>query len=917
MTSRVYRTESEVVPRILYKMEDDAGIPRYLLLRHSSRFWSADAPRPELVKKAYDVQRDKAPSELLWEVPEGDNVQAQTRRSIARLFAWFLLAEDPQRRLEVRPVATLAHQVSLVRHVYENPNLRRVLIADEVGLGKTVEAGMLIQRILADSPSKRVIYFSPASLVENVAREFRRLGLTRFRVWASGDSTADIEQDSRIIASVHRAAHGKHLERILKGPPWDVIVVDECHHLSAWESNGGKPTRKYTLIHELLKHHPSNGWLILLSGTPHQGAPVRFDNLLKLLQADKEPRAALEGRVIYRIKDDIRDWDGNPLFPARRVNPPTVVDLGEQHRRWLKTIHRLFSARSGGQASAARQRGASWRALLALQWAASSVHAGLGFIARQALRAGWTLEEPLVREALAALRPYRGGSRDEPVEHLFQRLDKEIQRNSRGHELEDSESADELDADEDWTPDRTALSDALEQGIKMAQERAHEKWTTLFEKVLGDLEEEKVVLFAQPVETVTALAEYVRERTGRMPALIIGDQTEYDRNLQIEGFRSPDGPQFLISSRAGAEGLNLQVARRLVHLDVPWNPMQLEQRVGRVHRFGSRREIIVDTLVVKESREEAAYSIARRKLQTIASTMGEGSRFEVLYARVMALVPPNELEAILANGAVGPLSDTETEQLSQLVASGHAKWSEFHERYRETHNLSTPDRGEATWEDLRDFAVEHLKAETDFSFSSLAFKDTENGPVESSPRVSVLRIENEPFVVDDDGGMPVHSKETGESAKKLGTNSPPFLSALAKIGWPDRHPTGGAHVTLTGNDGDMVPGFERPFGFVVIIVQYLREEGGLGLTEQGMEMRAATVQRNGDRSSLSPKDTAALVRALRTASRRREPLRDEFLLEAISAAESEMLAEASQITTRERNEGIRRAVFPLMAATVA
>src|SRR6185369_3720939 len=99
--------------------------------------------------------------------------------------------------------------------------------------------------------------------------------------------------------------------------------------------------------------------------------------------------------------------------------------------------------------------------------------------------------------------------------------------------------------------------------------------------------------FAQPIETVTALASWFARKTGHRPAMILGGQSEEERAEQIQRFWDPKGPRFLVSSRAGGEGINLQVARRLVHLDVPWNPMDLEQRVGRVHRFLSKRTIVV------------------------------------------------------------------------------------------------------------------------------------------------------------------------------------------------------------------------------------------------------------------------------------------------------------------------------------
>src|SRR3954471_22227876 len=87
----------------------------------------------------------------------------------------------------------------------------------------------------------------------------------------------------------------------------------------------------------------------------------------------------------------------------------------------------------------------------------------------------------------------------------------------------------------------------------------------------------------------------------------------------------------LFPPEQAGEGLNLQVARRIVHVDVPWNPMELEQRVGRVHRFGSRRTIIVDTVVVRDSREVDTYRIAREKLHAISSTLVPVERFEALF----------------------------------------------------------------------------------------------------------------------------------------------------------------------------------------------------------------------------------------------------------------------------------------------
>jgi hypothetical protein len=545
--------------------------------------------------------------------------------------------------MDARPVASLAHQVSLVRHILDNEHLRKVLIADEVGLGKTVEVGLLLKELFDSEPSLRVLYLAPARLVDNVTREFDRLDLD-FRRWKTGESEARLS-DPRIVASIHRAVHPRHFGNIVKTMPWDVIIVDECHHLSDWADGGGDPVEKFRLVRDLASRQEKDARLVLMSGTPHQGHPARFKNLLSLLRRRREEHANLSGQVIYRTKEDIRDWHGNPLFPPRQVNAPIVLDLGRDYRGWLENIHHFYRPPVGSELGQARQRAANWRCAQALQWAASSPQAGLGFLVRQAIRNRWTLQNRTLTEAVASLRPYRNGPTDENLEQVFARISREIRRQEEEGDVEDIE--DELSADKGQTEqERVAMEALLSEGLGVLRHRANEKWRVLKERVLDPSGDEKVVLFAQPIETITALARYLHEVMGERPAIIMGGQSDFERKAEEDRFRKRSGPRFLVSSRAGGEGINLQVARRLVHVDVPWNPMEMEQRIGRIHRFGSRKTIIVDTLVVGDSREADAYKIARKKLRTIASTLSP-SRFELIFSRVMSLVPPEALQSVM------------------------------------------------------------------------------------------------------------------------------------------------------------------------------------------------------------------------------------------------------------------------------
>lgn len=257
-------------------------------------------------------------------------------------------------------------------------------------------------------------------------------------------------------------------------------------------------------MRDLVGRQGPEGRVLFLSGTPHQGHPSRFENLLGLLRGPGEPDDAVRGRVIYRTKDDVRDWDGRPLFPGRRVNAPTVIDLGPTYREWLANIHAYFRPAAAG-ASEAKRRAAGWRVAQAMQWAASSPQAGLGYLVRSAIRAGWTVDEPSLVEALEALRPYRGGSIDEPVHELFARLQSEVLRQERDEDFEDIEEYDR----ESGAAERAALTALLREGVRVLAEAGNEKWERVFDELLVPAGDEKVVLFAQPIETVSAIARYL------------------------------------------------------------------------------------------------------------------------------------------------------------------------------------------------------------------------------------------------------------------------------------------------------------------------------------------------------------------------------------------------------------------------
>jgi superfamily II DNA or RNA helicase len=852
---------------------------------------------------------------LLRELPSGDNWQAMSRRSLGRVQAHFLICEDPQRRMDAREVETLAHQVSLVRHVLDSEHLSRVLIADEVGLGKTVEVGLLVKELMEQRPGLRVLYLAPARLVANVRREFDRLGLP-FRQWSAVDADARLD-DPRIIASIHRAVHGKHFDQIVKTAPWDVLIVDECHHLSAWSPGGGDPVEAYRLVRDLIRRQPGDGRAVLLSGTPHQGHVQRFDNLLSLLRRDSESASALSGRVIYRTKEDVQDWQGNPLFPPRQVNEPIVVDLGPRYRAWVEHIHDFYvPPKNMGAALDRRHRAAGWRCAQALQWAASSPQAGLGYLVRQAVRAGWDLTHETLKQAVAGLRPYRAGQPNEQVEALFARIQKEVARQQQDADVDDIEDNEMFEAAPKVPTD--GLDDLLDEGLALLRDSGDEKWQIIKQRLLDPAGDEKAVLFAQPIETVTALARFLERETGERPAIIIGGQSDQERTAVVDSFRSSDGPRYLVSSRAGGEGINLQVARRLVHIDVPWNPMELEQRVGRIHRFGSRKTILVDTVVVKDSREADAYRIAREKLRLIASTLVERDRFEAVFARVMCLVPPEELQQVLIQDAGPPFAPEDHAELGRMVQAGFQTWRAFHERFgEEQRRIKEQDPGLVAWEDLIRFAREQTGAKPVGGFATQRFSRESDGvhPVEAPARVLVLEDGRHYACGEEADGVPVFGPD-GQIPYRLGLNSPPIADALRRLAFPNAA-AGAAHLRWR-------PGLPLPdgataelFGVLVYLRQTVRPDHVSGWAEQSNSLVCFIVSAAAPPLEVDGVAKGQLLRGLFVATVRAKPERDGALIPALAEAEVALRTTLWRPTSNEMAKNVRHAVMPLFAATVS
>jgi superfamily II DNA or RNA helicase len=836
---------------------------------------------------------------------EGGSWLAATRRAQHALLAWFLLAEDRQRRLIVRGVAPLMHQLSLVEHVLANPDLQRVLIGDEVGLGKTVEAGLIAKRLLDARSEARLLYLAPARLVRNVVTELRRLGLDARRWIAGAETDARIESDRVVVASLQKAVRDANAAKLASAGPWDILVADECHHLSDWEAGGGNPNAGYRLVRDLLQgQRPDTGRLILLSGTPHQGHQARFENILALLRRDGEDLERVAGRLIYRTKDSVRDWYGRPLFPSRDVRQPTVVQLGGPWAEWYGQVGALYDCASPAGRGQARTRAGGWAKGQALQWVASSVEAGLGFLARLAIRRlRWEASHPALAEALAALRPYRGGAASEPIASLHARMMKQM---AVQEDEEDGEEIDEA-AEARWRPGPDLLAELLRRGVELKAARADgAKWRAVLE-LLASAGDEKVVLFCQAVETVAVVAREIEARFGERPSVIVGGQTDAEREAEVELFRARrGGRRFLVSSRAGGEGINLQIARRLIHLDVPWNPMELEQRIGRVHRFGSRQTIFVDTIVVAGTREADAYRIAREKLRVIAGQLNP-DQFEQLFSRVMSLVPPEELADVFGTNLAWSPGGEADRRIASIVRAGYDRWSEFTRRFAEgAAAIAAIDPGAADWEDLREFLRRACAASDGPAGTKPVFAVEGNDVVARDAEVRTMRAFEQLFVCDETDGLPAADGD-GVVLPRLGVGDARVLTELrARL----KEPSEGQVASVRLKPSVLPPGRDAGPGTVAVLffaVQRLEMAGGAA-EERDLRLKAFVVGPSGEPVEVNPVRIGDVVRNICGAERQATP---SWIVDTLPDVEASLLIRLRQDAVPERASPPLVAVWPV------
>ena len=529
-------------------------------------------------------------------------------------------------------IALLPHQLWVCKRVLEKWPARW-LVADDVGLGKTIEAGLILTPLLSSGRVRRLLILAPAGLVEQWQvrlREMFDIRVSPYVVDADKDTSDFWNNQDRVVASAQtlRLNKGGRWERMQQAEPWDLVLVDEVHHMNV-DEHGGR-TLAFQLV-ESLQQHGRLKSLILFTGTPHRGKDYGFLSLLKLLRpGDFDPSLPLKDQLvklrnvmIRNNKQCVTDMTGERVFTPLVPRRETYTYSPQEAKFYDQLTAFIASGKAYATGLGQSDQRTANLVLVAMQKLASSSVAAVRRALAGRLERLKDAEDDLVAAQADHERVVRLKEEDDPAN-----LD-EI------NELE--ERVVELMGGIKLNPDEIP---AIEELLVAASEVSNE---TKVERILEIVEESfvgrSVLLFTEYKATQALVMSALQRRYGDGNVTFIngdgyiegvsnhaGDVTSFSEDRHAAATRFNRGEvRFLVSTEAAGEGIDLQEhCSALIHVDLPWNPMRLHQRVGRLSRYGQKKPVDVVTVRNPATVETRIWELLDEKLErvTLAFTGG-------------------------------------------------------------------------------------------------------------------------------------------------------------------------------------------------------------------------------------------------------------------------------------------------------
>lgn len=454
---------------------------------------------------------------------------------------------------EIKGVEKYWYQIETVKKVLKYFH-GRVLLADEVGLGKTIEAGMLIKEYLLRGLVKNILILVPTSLVSQWKEEMcQKFGI---EFMSTEESVLQNEPDGFwknkfIIASINIAKGSKNFSKVVSNF-YDLVVVDEGHHLK------NRKTLAWKLVNQIKKR-----FIFILTATPVQNNLIELFNLITLLKPGQFKTEKVFKQEYMQKKTqptlDKKEKLKSLLRDVMIRNTRSVIDL-KLPKRFASTLRleptELEKQAYDGISALARDLSDSVPASI------------INFLMREAGSSPFAVKDTLRR------LHSKFSSSSSHISHIWEIIDR-IEDISKGK--------------------------------------------ALLELILKNPEEKKVIFtqYLKSMDYVTTLLEkhslsFVKFR---------GDMTASEKNKAISQFKS--GMPILVSTESGGEGRNLQFCNTIINFDLPWNPMRIEQRIGRIHRIGQNRDVFIFNLSVKNTLEDYMINVLENKINMFEMIIGE------------------------------------------------------------------------------------------------------------------------------------------------------------------------------------------------------------------------------------------------------------------------------------------------------
>jgi len=563
------------------------------------------------------------------------------RINLAHLF-------DPMMAVHTSNVEPLPHQITAV---YESMLLRqplRFVLADDPGAGKTIMAGLYVRELLLRADARRVLIVAPGSLSGQWADEmWEKFGL-KFTVFEGLSENQPMginpwEQTDLWIARLDQLSRREDIQQSLTATPWDLIIIDEAHKLSANYYGTKINKTKRFLLGELLGSVTRN--LLLMTATPHNGKDEGFQLFLSLLDSDRfygkfrdgAHKVDISDLMRRMVKEDLFKFDGTRLFPERRAytaNYP-LSDLEAALYQAVTSYVRDEMDKADRLADGNR-KGTIGFALTALQRRlASSPEAIYQSLRRRHHKLKRRIEEERLRQRGQTLAEILDFGAPENIWDSADELSPDDYENFEEAVVDQATAAQTI---QELEAEILILRDLEEQARQVVHSGQDRKWDEL-SKLLQNTPEmrdatgrqRKIIIFTEHRDTLNYLAVKIRGLIGSDEAVTMihgGIKREERRKVQ-ELFRNDPEVRVLLATDAAGEGVNLQNANLMVNYDLPWNPNRLEQRFGRIHRIGQTEVCHLWNMVANQTREGDVFQRLFDKLEVERVALG-GRVFDIL-----------------------------------------------------------------------------------------------------------------------------------------------------------------------------------------------------------------------------------------------------------------------------------------------